>query len=205
MSFIAKKVLTLNGKRYNSGESIPDCAILESRVRALKNTGYIIESLDRSGNVNAVYTTEEFEKKLTERLQEALGSMKNAATKLNLVEGMELTGNGTDNGKIVIPVKKGKEKNGDAEYMALPMLPEEIVQVFRVLHMTASEGIAEMEKINSENVLILIQVTDSRKTVQNAAKDRVDVLTAGVQKIASNGNKEDIEDTVSSMTEPKSE
>jgi len=41
MDFICKKGLTLNGKRYAKGDTIPDGEVLESRIRALKSSGYI--------------------------------------------------------------------------------------------------------------------------------------------------------------------
>lgn len=86
---------------------------------------------------------------------------------------------------ILVPVKG---ENGD---ITLKMTPEEVQEVFAILQMNASEGITEVGKIESDNVLILIHATDSRKTVQNAAKERADVLSsARDEKDAPSGDNE---------------
>lgn len=86
---------------------------------------------------------------------------------------------------ISIPVKG---ENGD---ITLEVTAEEIQTVFSILQMNASEGITEVGKIESDNALILIHATDSRKTVQNAAKERADILSsADDNKNAPIGNNE---------------
>ena len=86
---------------------------------------------------------------------------------------------------ITIPVKG---ENGD---ITLEVTPEEVQEVFSLLQMTANEGITAIGKIESDNVLILIHATDTRKTMQNAAKERADILSsAESNKNAPNGNSE---------------
>lgn len=85
---------------------------------------------------------------------------------------------------VSIPVKG---ENGD---ITLEVTPEEIQAVFSILQMNASEGITEVGKIESDNVLILIHATDSRKTVQNAAKERADLSSLSDVKNAPIGNNE---------------
>ena len=86
---------------------------------------------------------------------------------------------------ITIPVKG---ENGD---ITLNVTPDEVQEVFSLLQMTANEGIAAIGKIKSDNVLILIHATDTRKTVQNAAKERADILSyAESNKNALNGSNE---------------
>ena len=69
--------------------------------------------------------------------------------------------------------------------------PVEVQEVFSLLQMTANEGITAIGKIESDNVLILIHATDTRKTMQNAAKERADILSsAESDKNAPNGNSE---------------
>lgn len=43
MGFVCKKSLTLSGSEYHPGDVIPDGIILDSRVRALKTSGHIVE------------------------------------------------------------------------------------------------------------------------------------------------------------------
>lgn len=44
--------------------------------------------------------------------------------------------------------------------------------------MTANEGITAIGKVESDNVLILVHAVDTRKTIQNAAKERADILSS---------------------------
>jgi hypothetical protein len=43
MGFVCKKTLMLSGSEYHPGDVIPDGTILDSRVRALKTSGHIVE------------------------------------------------------------------------------------------------------------------------------------------------------------------
>lgn len=86
---------------------------------------------------------------------------------------------------ISIPVK------GDNGNITLEVTPEEVQEVFSLLQMTANEGITAIGKVESDNVLILIHAVDTRKTMQNAAKERADILSsADSNKNAPNGNSE---------------
>ena len=91
---------------------------------------------------------------------------------------------------ILIPVKG---ENGD---ISLNVTPQEVQEVFSLLQMNAGEGIAEIGKVESDNVLILIHATDTRKTIQNAAKERADILSSAKdQKNASSDNNEVTKDS----------
>lgn len=86
---------------------------------------------------------------------------------------------------ISIPVKG---ENGD---ITLEVTPEEVQTVFSLLQMTANEGITAIGKVESDNVLILVHAVDTRKTIQNAAKERADILSSADDgKNAPNGNGE---------------
>lgn len=86
---------------------------------------------------------------------------------------------------ITIPIKG---ENGE---ISLEVTPEEVQEVFALLQMTANEGITAVGKVESDNVLILIHKIDTRKTMQNAAKERADILSsADTDKNAPNGNNE---------------
>lgn len=73
---------------------------------------------------------------------------------------------------IKVPVK------GDNGDITLEVTPEEIQEVFSLLQMTANDGITAIGKVESDNVLILVHAVDTRKTIQNAAKERADILSS---------------------------
>lgn len=92
---------------------------------------------------------------------------------------------GSELSTISIPVKG---ENGD---ITLEVTPEEVQTVFSLLQMTANEGITAIGKVESDNVLILVHAVDTRKTIQNAAKERADILSSADDgKNAPNGNGE---------------
>lgn len=74
--------------------------------------------------------------------------------------------------------------------VAISATPEEIRSVFFVMQLNAEEAVKAISEIHSENVLILLHAADSRKTVKNAAKERVDKLfpTEGVTDESGKGN-----------------
>lgn len=79
---------------------------------------------------------------------------------------------GSELSTISIPVKG---ENGD---ITLEVTPEEVQTVFSLLQMTANEGITAIGKVESDNVLILVHAVDTRKTIQNAAKERANILSS---------------------------
>lgn len=62
--------------------------------------------------------------------------------------------------------------------MSLPMKPEELQKALSVMQMNAEDGSREIQKIEEENVLILIHAADSRTTIKNAAKKQADMLNS---------------------------
>lgn len=81
-------------------------------------------------------------------------------------------------GAIQIPIIKRNGEDGSSEMMSLPMKPEELQQALSVMQMNAEEGSREIQKIEEENVLILIHAADSRTTIKNAAKKQADILNS---------------------------
>lgn len=51
---------------------------------------------------------------------------------------------------------------------------DEVQQVFSILQMSAEEGVKQIAKVKSENVLVLLHATDSRKTIKNAAREQAE-------------------------------
>lgn len=81
-------------------------------------------------------------------------------------------------GEIQIPIIKRNGEDGSSEMMSLPMKPEELQKALSVMQMNAEDGSREIQKIEEENVLILIHVADSRTTIKNAAKKQADMLNS---------------------------
>lgn len=54
--------------------------------------------------------------------------------------------------------------------------PEEIRQVFAIMQANAEEGARRIAEVTDENILILLHVADSRKTIKNAARERAERL-----------------------------
>lgn len=54
--------------------------------------------------------------------------------------------------------------------------PEEIRQVFAIMQANADEGARMIAEVTDENILILLHVADSRKTIKNAARERAERL-----------------------------
>lgn len=61
-------------------------------------------------------------------------------------------------------------KGDEGMQMELLVTPEEIQQVFAILQMGAAEGVQAITEVQSDNVLILLHASDSRKTIKEAAK-----------------------------------
>ena len=66
------------------------------------------------------------------------------------------------------------EIKGAADELAasVSIKTEEVQQVFSIMQLNAEEGVKAINAVKSEDVLILLHATDSRKTIQNAAKMR---------------------------------
>lgn len=67
---------------------------------------------------------------------------------------------------------------------------EELQLVFDVLQENADDAKKTISEIESENVLILLDVVDSRKTVKTAIKERVDALFSESAESGENGGGE---------------
>ena len=72
--------------------------------------------------------------------------------------------------KFAIPIHT---ESGDLE---VEVTEEEVVQVFDVLQATAKEAEEVINTITSENVLILLDVTDKRKGIHNLVTERANAL-----------------------------
>lgn len=174
MSYLCRKAIQLNSVAYNPGDIIPEDAILGSRVRTLKSSGYIADAGTDGkaaiGNQPVVYTQEELDKKIAEAVGAAIEGFEQEAVELQYAEGMAF------DGVVIIPIRKdGDEENG--QQMALPMTPEEIVQAAVIMQHKADDAVKAVAELDNENVLIFLHAVDSRSSVKTAAKKQAGKLS----------------------------
>lgn len=166
MSYVCKKVVRLNGQEYYPGEVIPENEVLPERVRALKWSGYIVDTkktVEIQEEQEHLLSQEEVAKKVSEAVEEAL-----ARSSQEEPEAFEQT--------ISIPIKGEDEKPA-----LLLMMPEEIVAAVQILQMNTDEGTKAIAEVKSENILIMLHAIDSRKTIKEAAKKQADLLFTEAQ------------------------
>ena len=178
MQYLCAKQLTAGGTTYYPGEIIPDGVILPERSGKLINNGYISEmnvevshgafsgqgKLFTEKQVDAIVAREL--EKVTAEFEKSRESMKAELVEIESVDMPET---------VLITVNR--ESDGENEQStAVPATPEEIQQVFSIMQLNAEEGAKAITEVQSENVLILLHATDSRKTIKNAAKEQVENL-----------------------------
>lgn len=162
MSYLCKKQIRLGGTEYNPGEIIPDGTVLEIRARTLKANGYIMEISQEQyseGTGVTLYTKDEVDKMIAESVAELNSDFSSFE------------------GTIPIQIKINEEDNSNG-IMSLPVKTEELQQAISIMQLNADEGSKEIQKIEAENVLILIHAIDSRATLKNAAKKQADILNS---------------------------
>ncbi len=93
--------------------------------------------------------------------------------KLGVISIVEKGGTDTEDMDFTLPITVHVDKNRDID---ISLSGDEIRQVFSILQMTAEDSIRAVADIRSEDVLILIHASDSRKTIKNAAKEQADKL-----------------------------
>lgn len=67
---------------------------------------------------------------------------------------------------------------GDGEEHSVALTNEELQLIFDTLQMSAENAVKSMELFKSEDALILLHATDTRKTVRKAIEARAEALTA---------------------------
>lgn len=168
MQYLCLKQLTAGGKTYYRGDVIPDGVIFPERGRKLERNKYISNFADNMVGTEVtegnVYTQEEFDTLIAQ-----------AASELKQTESDAYR-------DVVVISVKGKDSDGSEQITAVPAMPEEIQDVFSIMQMNAEDGAKEIEKIASENVLILLHAVDSRKTIKNATRERADILFSTQEK-----------------------
>ena len=195
MRLIANKPCSFGGEKFYIGDEIPagmvaDPAVQEKRgiLTILKENEVVVDLGDVSGQ-EGLFTREAVDALIAEAIA-AVEREKEAqlAELQQYTAELQETAPGAYEGTVQISVKSVSD--GDHEQATMiPAYPEEIQLVFSILQMTAEEGIREIAAVTSENVLILLHASDSRKAIKNAAKKQADKLySKGESNAPVNGN-----------------
>ena len=130
MDYVCIKKLSLGGRDYYPGESIPESAFLSGRADKLKACGYIAKAEEPGGTVLDC----------------------------------------PDDPPVFRITLERDEQNGNTAY---PITESQLQRVADILRMTAAEA-ADAINETDETVTAFIHALDSRKTVREVAKKRLD-------------------------------
>lgn len=175
------KACNIGGVAYSKGDAVPFEAVLPSRERALIAQGYIARS---SADAQVAGTPKEMGHlrsriaKLEEAVKEAAAvSEENETLRARIAELEEAAAStdGTPKGaqeppKIVVPITTA---DGVLE---LQMAPEDIVAAITTMQLNADNAAAAVGAVAKEEILILIDAVDKRKTVHTAILERVEAI-----------------------------
>lgn len=193
MQYLCTKQLTVGGTTYYPRDIIPDGAILPGRSRKLIRSGYLSEMSAEADQTlpcekEKMFTQEKVTAMIADAVAEAVREKEAQLAKLqeHAAELVEMDSIALEVFENTVPVTVF----GDKSDMAIRLFPEEIQQVFSIMQRSVDEGAKAISDITSENVLILLHASDSRKTIKNAAKERADKLfsTKGDSNESSGGN-----------------
>lgn len=175
MQYLCLKQLTIGKTTYHLGDTIPDDVILPARSEKLIRSGYISkldEETEYSKNESGLFTQEQVDKMIAEAvtpIKQKEEELQQVVADLNKCKLTENDG--------MIPISIKKEADGENGQITIILVtPDEIQQVFSIMQQNADEGSKAITTITSENVLILLHATDSRKTIKEAAKKQADNL-----------------------------
>ncbi len=175
MQYLCLKQLTVGKTTYHLGDTIPDDVILPARSEKLIRSGYISkldEETEYSKNESGLFTQEQVDKMIAEAvtpIKQKEEELQQVVADLNKCKLTENDG--------MIPISIKKEADGENGQITIILVtPDEIQQVFSIMQQNADEGSKAITTITSENVLILLHVADSRKTIKEAAKKQADNL-----------------------------
>ena len=195
MRLIANKPCSFGGRQFYIGDEVPANLVADARAQEKMGVITVADDTERvpDGESGTLYTQEQLDKMVAEAVDEAVNNtvleMEQKQKELQEAAGVLQEDGFLSEGTVTIPVKG--DSAGDAEQQtAVPAAPEEIQQVFGILQMNAPEAAAAVADVESENVLILLHVADSRKTVKKAAIEQADKLfpTEELLNEASKGN-----------------
>lgn len=181
MRLIANKPCSFGGRQFYIGDEIPANLVADAKVQEKLGVITVANDVERvpDGESSTFYTQEQLDKMVSEAVDEAVNNtvleMEQKQKELQEAAGVLQEEGFLFEGTVIIPVK-GDSDGDNEQQTAVLANPEEIQQVFSIMQLNAEEGAKLIADVTSENVLILLHATDSRKTVKDAAKKQADKL-----------------------------
>ncbi len=182
MKLIAKKPCSFGGKKFFIGEEVPVNLVANPALQEKLGVIAIDESKDKKAPVGiaGTFTQEQVNSMVAEAVAKAVTETEKKrdeqlAELQKYTAELEETEPGAYDGTTQIVIK-GVSEGENEQLTTILVRAGEIRQVFAIMQMSAEEGAKEIAEVKSENVLILLHATDSRKTIKNAAKEQADKL-----------------------------
>lgn len=173
MELIARKPCNFGGKKFFIGDKIPDVLVVNPALQEKLGVIAIVKSNNErtSSTETILYTQEQVENMLEEAIEEAVNNtiaeIDQKQAKLEQVESEQ----------SIIPITvKGESNDENEQLIGIFATAEEVQQVFTIMQMNVDDGIKAIAEVKTENVLILLHASDSRKTIKDAAKKQANNL-----------------------------
>ncbi|MDE6914153.1 MAG: hypothetical protein K2P35_10760 [Lachnospiraceae bacterium] len=180
MKLIAKKPCSFGGKQFFIGNEISAELVADPTTQERFGIIAVVSTDDDKkvpvGKPGISYTQEEVDGIVAEAVSAAVAELEKKQEELQQAVA-ELTQINPDvyDEAFMISVK-GASDGENVQMTSIPATPEDIQKVFEIMQMNADEGAKAITDIKSENVLILLHASDSRKTIKDAAKKQADNL-----------------------------
>lgn len=175
MRLIAKKPCSYGGKKFFIGDEIP--AELVVNIEREEKLGVISAANDEAGvpeQSGALYSQEQVDKMIADAVANAdKGFTQEQVDEMIQSAVAELKPFDSDNAGFTVTVK-GEGGN----VTAVSCSAEDIQSVVDVLQMNADDGAKAVASVQSDSVLILLHVLDTRATVKKAAQKQHDIFSA---------------------------
>ena len=157
MELVAKKPCSFGGRKFYIGDEVPAEMVLDPASQ--EKLGVLSVLKDREGEGPAVTFTRE----------QVDGMIAEAVTGLAMTDAF--AGGEITLAEPCVGIMIREDPAG-----VVHAAPEEIRQVFAIMQANADEGVRMIAEVTDENILILLHVADSRKTIKNAARERAERL-----------------------------
>ena len=172
MRLIAKKPCSYGGKKFFIGDEIP--AELVVNIEREEKLGVISAANDEAGvpeQSGALYSQEQVDKMIADAVANAdKGFTQEQVDEMIQSAVAELKPFDSDNAGFTVTVK------GEGGNVTAVSCSAEDIQSVDVLQMNAYDGAKAVASVQSDSVLILLHVLDTRATVKKAAQKQHDTL-----------------------------
>lgn len=185
MKIIAKKPCSFGGMDFFINDDIPADLIIDPATQERRGVIAIVnDDGSPSGSLEGMFTQAQVDELLAEKdtyYEELLAKKDEELANATAILDETRLGDST----ISISVKgEGEESIG------VFIKPEELQQVFDIMQCTAEEGAKLISEVQNDDVLILLNAADSRKTIKDATKKQHDNLSnlGGISNESDKGN-----------------